>query len=668
MKRTIALRKRYKAFGRGSLQFILPENRHVLAFLRRYQDETILVVANLSHAAQHIELNLSEFEGQVPRELFGGMEFATIGSTSYFITLGPYAFYWLSIEQKRVESLGMRAKSQEEPALAVYVTFSQKAEALFEKKDNWPRLEKVLLTFVKERRWFRGKAKKVLAANIIDVVPLRLASSTEYLVMLEVEYREGEPETYTLPLTFAPVEEASEILNDRPSSVVARLKAKQNNKTSEFVIYDAMVDKDFVNTLLTAIVRHRRFKGKTGSIVASSIKALHTISRSLKLPLEFTSIKTEQTNTSVIYEDQLILKLFRKVEDGVNPDVEIGRFLTEKQHFPYIPPVLGMLEYKYGKDGVKSLAIVHGFVRNEGDAWQYTIDSIVRYFETTLAHPTVQIPPIPRKHVLFISEEATQLAKETIGPYLASAQLLGERTAQLHIALSSADDSPEFAAEPFTPMYQNSMYHSMRRTAIVTIQLLRQNLENLPDDEAKSMAQELLNKEKDIIAKFQLVRSSKMEAYRIRCHGDLHLGQVLFTGKDFVFIDFEGEPARPLSERRIKRSPLRDVAGMIRSFHYASHMAISRYISTTSRPEDTLGLEQWGTYWYIWVSAIYLSAYLSTIEDSHLLPESTEDLKILLDAYLLEKATYEVGYELNNRPDWVQVPLNGILQLIEAAE
>jgi maltose alpha-D-glucosyltransferase/alpha-amylase len=660
MKRMIALRKRFKTFSRGSLEFVQPENRRVLSFLRRYDEETIIVVANLSHLAQQTKLDLSQFVGWRPVDLFGRTQFDPISDGKYYFTLGPYGFYWFSLEPQPVEAMRVRALPSEEvmelPAL------DETEEELF-KRESWYVLEGVLLEYMKGRRWFRGKAREPWVSEIRDVIPMSFSGQTAYIVLIEVDYRQDEPETYVVPLTTATSDKAGDLMKEYPQALVANLKPR--NTDSQWILYDALVDKDFSKFLLRAIGRRRRFKGEIGEISASPTQIFRSARGANTTALEPNPMKVEQSNTSVVYGDRLILKLFRRLEEGPNPDLEIGQFLTEKTPLEHISQVAGSLGYKRRRSKPMSLAILQSFVANEGDAWQYTLDSLERYLQNALVHPTVQVPPIPLKHILSLPEEPPPLAKETIGPYLNSARLLGQRTAELHVALASGLDDPDFAPDFFTHMYQTSLYQSMRSFTVRTLQILKEQLTNIPE-ELRDDAQQVLDLEKEIIGRYQSIREQRISAARIRCHGDYHLGQVLFTGKDFVIIDFEGEPARSLSERRLKRSPLLDVAGMIRSFHYAAHSALIRQVPLAPRPENDLPLLQhWAQYWYVWVSTTFLNSYLDIVRPVGLLPEDPEHLRILLDAYILEKAIYEIGYELNNRPDWVKVPLQGILQLME---
>ncbi|MFC1870334.1 maltose alpha-D-glucosyltransferase [Chloroflexota bacterium] len=660
MKRIIALRKQYRAFGRGHLEFLQPQNRKVLAFLRRYQEETILVVANLSHLAQETQLDLPEFTGRRPVDLFGPTEFTPVRDGKYHFTLSPYAFYWFSLQSRPAGALHLRHLPSEE--VGEVPTIAKAGNELFD-KENWGLVEPVLQNYLRGRRWFRSKARYIRSSRIIDVIPMHHSQSSTYVVLIRVDYTDGEPETYVVPLSVTSAEQMRTIRSEQPQAVVARLESP--GRDSESLLCDAMVDKNYCNFLLQSMGRTRRFKGEVGEIVTSKAKTFRSAPGSDEDPLEPTLIKAEQTNTSVVYGERLILKLFRQLGDGINPELEIGRFLTEKVKFAYIPPLAGALEYYRTRGKPMSLAVLQGFVPNEGDAWRHTLDSLESYFQYVLAHPVVQLPPIPPTYPSLEPEEPSPLASETIGHYLISAQLLGKRTAELHLALASVPDDPDFSPEPFTFMYQTSLYQSMRGFTVRMLQLLQEKQGDL-SEELRETAQQVLDLEKVIIERYQLIRKQKISAMRIRCHGDYHLGQVLYTGKDFVIVDFEGEPARPLSERRLKRSPLLDVAGMIRSFHYAAHNALLRQIPLMPHPEDDLPvLQHWAQYWYSWVSVVYLSSYLGVVRPAHLLPDDPEQLKVLLDAHILEKAVYEIGYELNNRPDWVGVPLQGVLQVME---
>jgi maltose alpha-D-glucosyltransferase / alpha-amylase len=664
MKRSVALRKRFKAFGRGSLEFLQPNNRKVLAFLRRYQDETIVVVANLSHAAQQAQLDLSEFRGRVPVELFGRTEFTPVSDNLYQFMLGPHAFYWLSLESELTRPLRLRTLPPEEVRTLPVITETE--EKLF-KKDNWFILEAVLLDYIRGRRWFRGRARESWGAEIQDVSPIPYGETAAYVVLIEIEYTQGAPETYVLPLTTCPAEQKEQLENDYPQALIAHLKTGDQGSAHERLLFDALVDKAFCKYLLQAIARQRVFRGQAGDIAAARTRSLRLPRASAEAPLEPEPVKTEQSNTSIAYGEELILKLFRQIEEGVNPDVEMSLFLTEKAPVPFVAPVAGTMEYRKRRGNPGSLALLQVFVPNEGDAWQYTVDSLDRYFQQVLVHPTVQVPPVSQKHALSLLKEPPALAVETIGPYMLSAELLGSRTAELHVALVSAKDDRDFAPEPFSVMYQNSLYHAMRSAATRTLQLLHESFEQVPDG-SKEEARRVLDSKDAILNRFRLLRSRKFTASRMRCHGDYHLGQVLYTGKDFVIIDFEGDPSRPVSERRIKRSPLADVAGMIRSFQHAAYSTLLYRSSLGLRPEDLPALEHWAQFWCIWVSSSFLSSYLNGIRKARLLPDDAQQLRILFDAYVLDRAISEVVYALADQPEGLRSPLRGILQIVEAED
>jgi len=664
-KHLVALRKQFKALSRGSLEFLYPENRKVLAFVRRYQNETILVVANLSRLAQHTSLDLAAFNGKVPVEVFGQAEFPPIGEAAYPFTLSPYAFYWFSLESREPERVDLLTPVKE--ILVPALTLAGDWKALYNGRGRIA-LEAALLSYIKQRRWFGGKARHIRSGDIWDVIPIPFETSMAHLILFQIKYSEGDPETYLVPVTLALGEKVKRVINELPQAVVARLALKGKDGEGEGIIYDALVEPGFRSAILKVMSRRRRFRGEKGEVAASPTRKVFRLLRGpMGEALESALLKGEQSNTSVVYKERFQLKLYRRLEEGISPEVEIGLFLTEQEAFPNAPPVAGVLEYQpRERSQPVTLGILHGYVHNEGDAWDYTVDSLKRYFGQALATPGVEVPQPLGRSLLDICEEDIPLAaKDTIGFYLASADLLGQRTAELHLALASATDKPELIPEPFSVTYQRSMYYGMRQFSLEVLQLLRQRLKQLPG-EAKTDAQRVLALQDTIIGRLQEVTRQKITGMRIRCHGDYHLGQVLYTGNDFVIIDFEGEPARHLGERRIKRSPLRDVAGMIRSFHYATHAALRARTSAVPRPEDLPVLKEWAHAWYYWVSATFLKSYLELMADTPILPPSRESMQVLLDAYLLDKAIYEVNYELNNRPDWVGLPLEGILQVLGA--
>jgi maltose alpha-D-glucosyltransferase/alpha-amylase len=666
MKRLIALRKRYRAFGRGSIDFLYPDNRKVLAFVRRYERETILVVANLSRFVQFVELDMQAFKGSTPVELFGRTEFPKIGELPYFITLGPHAFYWFLLEAPKTaaeaETVGPEARRY--PVLAV----SRAGDELFQGKSR-AALEALLPEYLGARRWFGGKARIVQSARILDVIPITgiAAASANYMFLVKVTYTEGEPETYLLAASIATGDRADWVFNELPHSVIARLHVRGADESA--VLYEAIWDRDFSAYLLQAVGRRRRFRGAGGELVATPTPAFRSLRGHAGEELEPSVMRADQSNTSIVYGDRLVLKLFRRPDPGVNPDLEVGRFLTEHAPALNVGKVAGFIEYRRGRAEPSTIAILQGYIANEGDAWNYTLDNLRSYLERVLTEASsveVQDVPAPTDSLVNLAERAVpEVAGDMIGSFLQSAELLGRRTGELHVALASAPEDPAFSPEPFNPFYQRSVYQSMRATVARVAPLLERRLPMLPEHVAPG-ARKMLDSQSRMLRRFRAVTESRATGMRIRIHGDYHLGQMLYTGKDFVIIDFEGEPARPLSERRLKRSPLRDAASMIRSFHYAAYSALFDQTALgIINPDRAPAVEAWVRFWYAWVSASFLRSYLAATRPIPLLPQTPEELEVLLEAFILEKAVYEVGYELNNRPEWVQVPLRGVLEILE---
>ncbi|HXX36898.1 MAG TPA: maltose alpha-D-glucosyltransferase [bacterium] len=671
MKRLIALRKRYNCFGRGTLEMLAPDNRKVLAFLRRHEDQRVLVVANLSRFVQPVELGLSEFRGMVPVELFGRTEFPPVGELPYFLTLGPHAFYWFSLEPQRAAGVagaavtGSEAGEASLPELSAVNTrgwagvFEGPARSL---------LEDALAAYLRARRWFGGKARRARSALILDTVRIPYGGETAYLTLIQVQYAEGDPDVYALPLTFGTRDRVPQLRRDPAQAAVARLRVGGDD--TDGVLFDAFLDTAFCAALLDMIRRRQHLRGAAGELVATPTQALRRVIGPAPVP-EPMPVKAEQSNTSVFYGDRCILKLFRRLEPGQNPELEIGRFLTERAAFPNVPAVAGALEYRPPRGETVTVAVLQEFVPNEGDAWAYTLDALDRYCERAMAEHAEGAAddwPSPHSPLALAARPLPEAVYERVGEYLHRADLLGQRTAELHRALASDAADPAFAPEPITASYQRSLYQAARALTQQTLPVLRKALRTLPGD-ARASAERVLEAENELLRRFQSVLSRKITGTRIRCHGDYHLGQVLYTGKDFVIIDFEGEPARTLTERRIKRPALRDVAGMLRSFHYAAYSALRAQIergAISQHPAAAPFLDARLAHWRRWACASFLRGYLRAAGDAPFLPRTREEIEVLLNVHLLEKAVYELGYELNNRPGWARIPLEGILELLAA--
>jgi maltose alpha-D-glucosyltransferase/alpha-amylase len=658
MKRMLSLRKRFKVFGRGTMEFLHPSNRKVLVFIRRYEDETVLIAANLSRYPQCVELDLSDFKGSIPTAIFGQTKFPPIGELPYFLTLSGHAFYWFQLELPSVEvKATLKDATMEIPTL----TITRGWEHLPTNRDKF-RLEAILPDYLQGQRWFGGKARIIQEVSIIETISIPNEDPLYVWCLLRVEYTEGEPETYFLPIQFVTLEGAVS-LADTPA-MIAEIKISQKGQIHHGILCDAVWTPTFLKHLLDSIAKTRRYTGPMGDVVAGSLREFRRQILTQRPHLIPSIHRGEQSNTSVMYGREFILKLYRRVESGINPDLEIGRFLTMKG-FEHTAPVAGRLEYHQDDGDTITMGILQKYVENEGDAWRYTLDELGRYYEMASTHAGALTPAmIPTVSLLgLLKEQVPSMAQEYIGTYLEEARLLGVRTGDLHLALASDLEDPNFSPEPFTDFYRRGLYQSMVGLTNQNLPLLRQRVKTLPES-IQGTAKALLDLESALRKRFLLIRDKKIKAMRIRIHGDYHLGQVLYTGKDFIIVDFEGEPARPLNVRRLKESPLRDVAGMIRSFHYAAYSSLVGQVAGI-RPEDFAALEPWARFWQVWVSATFLKAYLAVVGQANLLPQSQEELQVLLDAHIIQKAIYELGYELNNRPAWAGIPLKGILQILE---
>jgi maltose alpha-D-glucosyltransferase/alpha-amylase len=677
MRRLLAVRGRYRAFSRGSLELLFPDNRKVLAFMRCYENERILVVANLSRYAQSVELDLSKFRGSVPVELFGTTEFPAVGELPYFITLGPHGFYWFSLATSEPPQPSKRGR------LVVQESWDQVFSG-----PSLMALEDMLPAWLAGQRWFSGKAGRIRSVEMFEAVPIRSSAddTLAHLALLGVELGDGTMATYVLPLAFATGPRAEELARRHPEAVIAELRVEPvrrrverraqarglGSEGTDGVLYDAVWDPEFARILLASVVRRRQIRGHAGRLVGVPTPVLRRLGAGLA-EVEPVPMSADQSNSSIVFGGRLIAKVLRRVEPGVNPAVEMGRFLGERARLRNTSLMGGSLEYRpegHGREAI-CLVTVEEFVVNEGDGWSQVVDGLAHSLEEVLAAASrTDLRSLPPASLLECADWATrrqdrqlallpEAAQLLVGPQLEWAALLGKRTAELHLALASDKDDPDFAPEPLTAIDRQSISHGARSTAKRTFRLAR------PLASRFALVQQVLEHDDEVIRRLQMLISQRIRVSRIRCHGDFHLGQVLWTGKDFVIVDFEGEPARSLGQRRLKRPALVDVAGMIRSLHYASRVAALQLNLNRSISEDRSELEPWLVLWYRTVAGTFLGSYLESAAGATFLPDRRDELGALLDFLLLEKAVYELGYEANSRPDWIEIPARGILDLLE---
>ncbi len=646
MKQLIAMRKRHRVLSRGRLRFLRPTNPKVLAFLREDEGERIFVVANLSRNAQSADLELAEFSGSFPQEIFGRTAFPEITQAPYRLTFGPHQLFWFSLKAQPATRSVM-------PAVALSLRGSWRN---FTAEPARSALAERLAEYARNQRWYRSKALPLKRADIEDVCWLdQSATANLCLVLLNLELEDGTRESYFLPLQFN--QRDPQLTNDT-SALLAEVEIHADSAAESVhgAFFDASASRDFAEQLLALFHSGGSVPTEAGQLSASLVPPP---SSNDPAALEPRFVPFDQSNSTILYGNHWILKLLRKVEPGSNVELEVGRFLASAEPRLKVPQPLGTLEIA-SKVGSRTLAVLSEFVENRGSAWSVTAESLFTFFERVLTSDTaIALPALPLSHAAECEEPVPEILTRLASPYFTLVQLLAERTAELHRALGRATQEPGFGQEPFTVLHQHSIYQTAHAALARSFVQLRARLTELPADLQES-TRAVLGLESVLDSKLRRVTRSKLEVTRIRCHGDYHLGQVLFTGDDFVIIDFEGEPGRTPAERRYKRSPLRDVAGMLRSFAYAVESALG---SERVRPEDRARLVPFAQALRAWVCVSFVRTYLSGIKGQDYAPRTPATARILLEFFELEKAVYEVNYELNNRPALVGIPLSGLLRI-----
>ncbi len=647
MKQLIAMRKRLNVFGRGSMKFIDSSNAKILCFERRFDKQTIIVVANLSQFSQYTTLKLKDFKNSDITEVFSQNRFSNVGNGEYSLTVGPYGYFWL-----QVDAVEKKKKEEENTELYLHKTDISWERLLSNYNEVRVLERKVFTSFMRKCRWFGGKAKVITKVNLAKVIPLKIEGVTYYFTIVEVSYAQRLPEFYFIPLSFVSVDAVVDKVEYTPQSVLCRADIQGK---SGFII-DASYDKTFRDFLFMSMEKNHRVKNEEGVLeFNSSVFAKIDVKKGVESKI----LKSDQSNTAIIYNDKYFFKFYRRIEMEMNPELEMMRFLSEHTSFTNSPRYAGSVEFKDASGKMVVFGLMQEKVENQGEAWGMAVDSVGRFFERVMTKAkNEKLPKLVNKPAIRF-EESPEIIQEFIGRgFYERVVRLGQRTAEMHLALASDASDNAFAPEAFTANYQRAMYSSLRKLVRDRLNLLENSLDKL-DADTQVLAKKIVGLEKTILDCFKEVYETRIDAIKTRIHGDFHLGQILFTGKDFIIIDFEGEPGFSFSERRLKKNPFKDVAGMMRSFHYAAFGKI--LLNENYRDRDLEFLETWADQWQHYVSRYYLGAYMERMGLGNKL---SYEYDMLIRTFLIEKAVYELGYELNGRPEWTKIPLRGIDYLI----
>jgi maltose alpha-D-glucosyltransferase/alpha-amylase len=659
-RRLVALRQQHRTFGRGSMDVLQPENRRVFAFLRQYEGEDpILVVANLAGTVQPVSLDLSRFAGMVPIEMTGGTDLPRITEAPYFLTLARYGYYWLILRPEPPTPITVRSlaaasgpRPDESPLLLGpdwSHVLSGSTRELLERR--------YLAPFVRRQRWFGHAGEPHTTVRILDWGMLGPSTEPMLLTILATTTDGGEQARYFVPLAMATGSRAEEVLRESPDAIVARIGGARKG------VLHGQLDPDTALSFLTALSQNAAIPLRAGRFVAWSGIGLADVTGGLA-PEDLAPVPStfEQSNSSIRFGAHLILKVIRRVRDGVNPELDLGRFLTEQSTFSRVPRLLGAIEYTSEGSGSSTLAVMHQAVVHQSDAWQHALGVLSRYFEAALTWD-VSIADLPTVHNLWAAGIPDR-ARETVGGYLETAAMLGRRTAELHLALASPAAVAEFGDARLDP----HVARRLQSTIVSEAEQLPGILAHLPSDtpdEVRAVAAVAQARAGDIVTAIRQAASALPPDLQLtRIHGDYHLGQVLLYEEDAYIVDFEGEPARPIEERRQLQSPMKDVAGMVRSFSYAAGAGLSAALNLVGHDRERLGA--WARWWHTWSAVSFLQAYRMTAGRAGFLPGDLPALSHMLRLFLLEKAVYEARYEAAHRPAWLAIPLADLLDLIGA--
>jgi maltose alpha-D-glucosyltransferase / alpha-amylase len=626
----IRRRQRHPVFGRGDITFLAPENEHVLAFLREGEGETILVVVNLSRFSQFAELDLARFAGHRLSEMLGRAEFPTIAGTPYPLSLGPYGVYWFEVD-------GQPTPTSDEHGV---VEITGSLDGAFGIEGPLP---DVLARFVTSQPWYSGSVRGRPRGSVFDLIPMTPGEqdSTMWIALVRVDQRSADEELHVVPL-------AASFGADRPDipdhAVITRIRRDGD----EGILYDGVADSRFRDLLLATAVSGERTLGRAGSLTcAASIELIETA--------ELGDASTYETNdrgeTYISYRGGPVIKLFRTVEPGVNPDLELRRFLTQRTSFDHLASTSGSIEYRSGD--AYTIGVLQPPLDDTETAWVEFRDLCLAWVAEVGAG---EAPPEPQGGDWASQANAgTDLPRQDlIEPARELAAALGTVTAELHLALGSFSEDPDIRPEPFSLHYQQSLYQSLRAGVRQELRAIRRIAGHAGESLAGPIG-EVVGAEAQILGWLDPIRRRPLTGSRIRLHGDYRLDEVYLIDGDFVIEDFSGDHSRPISERRLRGSSLSDVAQMVRSFDY---------VAMTTMLGSSDADPAWAAWWSRTVSSEFVGSYLAATVDSPLVPNDVDAIDALLNAYAVSRALRELHWELSVRPGWTAVPLAGVRRML----
>ena len=654
-KRLIDTRQRSRALSRGALEFLHPDNRKVLSFVRKLPDEAVLVVANLSRFVQCVELDLSAYDGHVPVEFFGGTQFPPIGQQSYFLTLTPHAFLWFQLRPPAsVSSPEPNRLAFPLPVLEVRQSWH---EVIGREEDD---LEHAVASYL--TNWATGpRSRQVKKVQVHDTAKLPLTEGEAILADVKVTLAAGGNERLLLPLRFLPSDDAGHLPDPAGQSPIAEIAGGQRG-----LVCDSLLDSRIATAFHQLISQQRTLPARSGAELTGWHVAIPGRDWTGEPDSPPVAGRPTASHVSFNLGNHGVLKILSRLDEGVNADVELGQFLRRSELPCPVVALLGAVELRSRRSPPSAVAVLHEFVPSEGDACRHARDALHDFLERVLTlDPELQAR-------LSSAEPGNEAAvRDLLNGYPELMQRLGQRLAELHVALASDPSQQRFAPEDFTPLYQRSLYQSLRARVLQTLDSLSRSLPALPPTQI-TQAREVLAQRGAMLNQVQAILTQRITGQRIRCHGDLQLGHLLFTGKDFVVGSLEGDPSLPLSERRIKRSPLDDVACLLMSVDVVARRVLADVAAAGGptpgalRHSDVPLASRWLQWWLDQVQGAILAGYESHPGLVPLLPENALGRQLLLGVFRLELALQDLDLVLREQPERLTAALESVLHLARA--